>query len=136
MKASRWFRLALLPMAALLVTCNDPSGNGNRPTRGWLTLRLTSPNADDGGVLITVSGATIDSVRTTQSNLVTRRESASSIRVIIGGNLTSGMIGEILVPDTRQVSQYTALIQEVAARTTYQQRPLAGYSVSVVAPPR
>ncbi|MGH7469525.1 MAG: hypothetical protein ACRENP_16360 [Longimicrobiales bacterium] len=124
-------RLGALAMIALLIsTCKDSTG-GNQGSRGWLALRLTSPNTDDGGVLIIVNGAALDSVRSTHPFLLTRRESASSMRVVIAGSLSAGVIGEILVPDTRQSAQYSATIQEVAARTTYQQRAVTGYSVSI-----
>jgi hypothetical protein len=136
MNGSRRFRLGVLLLLVLpLAPCGDPSGN-DRPVSGWLALRLSSPNADDGGVLITVTGATIDSMRTIHPQLLTLRESATSIRAVIGGNLSTGTIAEILVPDTRQAARYSATIQEVAARTTFQQRALTGYTLSVIAPAR
>lgn len=138
MRARLAFRLSALALGALLLApCGGDStggGNNNQPTSGWLSLRLTTPNTDDGGVFITVTGPDIDSVRTSHTFLVTRRQSESSVRVVIGGFLSAGQIGQILVPDTRQAAQYSVSIQEVAARAIWQQRPVTGYSVSVVAP--
>jgi hypothetical protein len=136
MRTYRLWRLGVLALMALpLAPCGDSTGNDG-PVSGWLPLRLTTPNTDDGGVLITITGATIDSIRTTHPQLLTMRQSPSSIRAVIGGNLSAGTIAEIRVPDTRQARQYTAVIQEVAARTTFQQRPLAGYTLSVMPPAR
>ena len=135
MSASRFFRTVAPVLAALLLaTCRDSTGN-DRPIVGWLALRLTTPNADDGGVFISVSGAAIDSIRTAHPVLITRRESATSIRAVISGNLSGGVIAEIRVPDTRQSAQYSAVISEAASRS-YTQRDVAGYQISVVAPPR
>jgi hypothetical protein len=123
---------ALALLSVLLAPCGDSTGSGGG-RGGWLALQMTTPNTDDGGVLITVSGPAIDSVRSTHPQLITRRESAASVRVIIGGNLTAGVIGEIRVPDMRQAGQYSAVLHEVAARNTYQQRALTGYGLSLVA---
>ena len=137
MNASRFFRAsALILMALLLTTCRDSTGGNDRPTAGWLALRLTTPNSDDGGVLIAVSGAAIDSIRSSLPVLITRRESGTSIRAVISGNVTSGVIAEIRVPDTRQSAQYAAVISEAASRGNYAQRNIAGYQLSVVAPAR
>jgi hypothetical protein len=136
MKTSNVFRFGALALISLLLTtCRDSTG-GDRARSGWLALQLTTPNTDDGGVLITVSGPAIDSVRTTHAHLLSQRLSASSMRVLIGGNLSAGVIGEILVPNTRQTGQYSVVVQEVASRSPYQQRALTGYQVAVVAAPR
>ena len=136
MSANRLWRMGVLLLLVLpLAPCGDSTGN-DRPISGWLALRLSTPNADDGGVLITVSGAAIDSIRTTHPQLLTLRDNASSIRAVIGGNLSAGTIAEILVPDTRQAARYSAAIQEVAARTTFQQRAVTGYTLSVMPPTR
>ena len=132
MKTRRLARIsALLLLTALLVTCQEKVQDV--PTPGWLRLNLTTPNADDGGLLMTITGA-VDSVRTTHPHLLTQRESPSSMRVIVVGTLSNGTIAEIRVADTRQASQYNAVVQEVAARVTYQQRSGNGYSITVVAP--
>jgi hypothetical protein len=136
MKISRLWRFGVFALMVLpLAPCGDSTGN-DRPVAGWLPLRLITPNTDDGGVLITITGTTIDSIRTTHPQLLTMRQSATSIRAVIGGNLSVGTIAEIRVPDTRQARQYTAVIQEVAARNTFQQRPLGGYTLSVMPPAR
>src|SRR5688572_26008532 len=133
-KVSRLLRLALVAGFALTAaTCKDSPGTPvETPTPGWLSLSLATPNSDDGGVLFTIGGAAIDSVRSSQIHVVTRRESATTVRVVVAGVVGAGVIAEIRVPDTRDAAKYTAVIHEVAARTTYQQRPLTGYTLSVV----
>lgn len=127
-------RNALLAAGAValalgLLTCGDDPVQPATP--GWLNLRLSTPNADDGGILFTVGGAQVDSVRSTFPNIFLRRESGSTVRVVIVGSLGAGVIGQILVPDTRSASAYTAAVLEVAARGTFVQRSPDGYGLTV-----
>ena len=135
MSTRRSLRLAGILLTALSVaTCRDSAGNEKIPTPGWLSLSLTTPSADDGGILFTISGAVVDSVRSVHPYVITRREGESLMRVVIGGNLGTGMIGEVRVPDTRAAGAYAVVVQEVAVRATNQQRAPAGYAISVSAP--
>ncbi|MDH3497252.1 MAG: hypothetical protein OER89_17195 [Gemmatimonadota bacterium] len=125
--------LAGLTLAGGLVTCgSEPAAP---PTPGWVNVRLTTPNLDDGGILFTVTGAQIDSVRSTFPNTFLRRESASSMRVVIVGNLVAGTVAQVLVPDVRQAATYAGTVVEVAVRSTFAQRPTAGYVLTVEQPP-
>ena len=125
-------RLALvLALWPVLATCN---GGTEPPPAGWLALTLTSPNAD-AGVLVSITGGTVDSVRTTRPQLVSRAVSETEFRLVIGGLVSSGVIAEILVPDVRRATSYTAVVHEAAAPGTYAQRAVTGYSVQIVAQP-
>ncbi len=124
--------LAGLVLAGGVVTCgSEPVAP---PTPGWVNVRLTTPNLDDGGILFTVTGAQIDSVRSTFPNTFLRRESASSVRVVIVGNLAAGTVAQILVPSIGAAGTYGATVVEVATRGTFAQRPTAGYTLSVESP--
>ena len=122
--------VALAGAGSMLAVCKDTTPP--RPIPGWLSVRLTTPNGDDGGISFTVTGPAIDSARTTHPQIVTRLENGSTLRVIVAGNLSSGVVSEIHVPDTRAAAQYSATIQELAVRTTYAQRATAGYALVVV----
>jgi hypothetical protein len=126
--------VAVTALAALLLTCGkgDPV---QPPTPGWVNLRLTTPNTDDGGILFVVSGPQVDSVRSAFANTFLRREGAGSVRVVIVGSLSAGVIGQVLVPDTRAAAGYSATVVEVAARGTFAQRAVNGYAVTVEAAP-
>jgi hypothetical protein len=124
-------RLAsVLAMGAALLTCSDPSGP---PPPGWLSVRLITPNLDDGGVLFTVSGARIDSVRSSYPLLVSRAVSETEQRVAVGGTMSGGVIAEIWVPDVRATDKYETGVQEVVVRGSLAQRATTDYAIEIVA---
>ena len=122
--------ITLIGVAAVLTTCRD---SVEPPLPGWVDVRLTSPNGDDGGILFTVSGAQIDSVRSAFPNTFTRQESASVVRVIVTGTLTSGVVAQVFVPDVHVLSPYATSLVEIASRT-FEQRSPAGYTLELSGP--
>lgn len=122
---------ATLSVAAIAVTCSDNPSEGGRATAGWLAVEMTTPNGDDGGIMFIVNGGVVDSVRSTYPNVLSRTESASSMRVVVGGSLAAGKIAEIWVPDTRKLTAYSATPVEAAARGTFAQRPITGYTLKL-----
>ena len=127
--ALRW--AFVLALGAGISTCKD----GTDPARpGPLSLTLATPNSDDGGVLFTISGGPIDSVRAPGFTLLQRTESGTQRRVVVAGTVNAGKIAEVWVPDTRSASQYSASVVEAASRT-YAQRAVAGYSIAIAPQP-
>lgn len=130
----RWFVWILL---ANLYACGDGSVTGPEPiplpARGWLNVQLTTPNSDDGGIVFTVAGGPIDSVRFVHEGFSTA-VSDSIWRFLATGKLSNGAIAQLLVPNVDNPSVYRPEIQEVAALVTYEQRDLAGYRLQVVKP--
>jgi hypothetical protein len=126
--------LAVFVVAGLSCGDSGPSGPGPDPdpVPGWLKVRLTTPNADDGGIMFTVSGVQIDSIRSSYSDFFTAELGPSSFRIIVAGSLSNGgVVAEILVPDVASVGGYTVVVDEVAARDSYEQRPAASVSLAV-----
>ena len=119
----------LLPVALVLAltTCKgtEPAGPG------WLNVRLTSPAADDGGVMFVVRGGPIDSVRSTFPDTFTSRVSASEWKVIVVGNVASTTVARVWVPDLDAVAQYSATVEQVASGVTFAQRAVGGYGLTV-----
>jgi hypothetical protein len=122
MKLFRALGLALLVVA--LGTCEGPT------PPGWLQVRLVSPNNDDGGVLFSVSGGPIDSVRSSFPDFYSAQQGATW-RVLVAGTPVTGVIAEIWVPDVGAVASYSGLIEQVARVSTYEQRPVSSYHVSI-----
>lgn len=114
--------------AGVFVTCQDSS---SPPPPGWLDVRLITPNLDDGGVHFSISGARIDSIRTTYPYFVAREAADAEWGVVVGGTLSGGVIARIWVPDTRQVDKYETQVLEVATRGTLAQRATTGYSIEI-----
>lgn len=112
----------------LLPSCSsEPAG----PTQAILTVTLTTSNGDDGAVLFTLSGGPVDSVEAVGYSVYSARIDANTIRVIVTGALGPGPVARIRIPDQRQISGYLVIVNQVAARTTYQQRDPGGYSLAL-----
>jgi len=117
-----------------LVACGG-DGTGPEPADpGPLTLRLTTPNSGDGAVLFEVSGGQIDSVVAAGYRLRAVGSGTGVRRVVVSGNVSSGPLASIWVPDVKLVSNYAAVVRDVAARNTYALRDLTGFRIDVIRP--
>lgn len=125
---ARWIVLVLT--VAVLSTCADSTAP-SAPV--WLQVRLTTPNFDDGGVLFSLTGPQIDSVRTSHPYLVVRMVSAAETRIAVAGTVTSGVIAEVLVSDPSVAEQFQGRVREVVVRQALSQRPTNGYAIRVLA---
>ena len=131
MNRSRW---TLLMVAALSVgaACSDDPTTGVTQA-GTVTLRLTTPHADDGAVLFEVSGGPIDTATAGNASLrlFTRRASGSTIVGVVAGVVTNGAVVTLRVPDVGAAAGYTARVVEVADRQNALRTSLAGYALTV-----
>ena len=138
MNMKRWFLVWIL--LAGVYACGDGSVIGPEPTPlpaaavpGWLRVQLTTPHSDDGGIMFTVAGGPIDSVRFIHEGFASA-VSDSIWRFLATGELSNGAIAQLLVPNVDNASVYLPEIQQVAALVTYELRDLAGYRLQVVKP--
>lgn len=118
-------------LAAGLVLSACGGGGGTGPTAGSLAVTFSTPNADDGAVLMTISGAEIDSVSFGSYVGYSRKVNADSVVVVVAGHVAAGTLLTFAVPNTGAVSSYHAHIVQVAQRSTYAQRSLSGYGAVV-----
>ena len=130
--------LGTLALAGLgLSACGGgDGGNGNNPTPGNLTVVLTTAASAPGAIMFTVSGGTINGV--TASGTYHKYEttlSGTSRKVLLTGNIISGNLVTIAVPDIGKASQYSATTNQVSARSTaatpYQQLAAGGFTIDV-----
>jgi hypothetical protein len=121
------------PMRALLLSLALLSGctNNTGPGAGALNVSLSSAQHDDGAVMITVYGGPVDSVESLGFPIYAVRV-ADSVRFIVTGNLGSGPIARVHVPDGREAPQYRAKLTQAAARGSYLQRDPATYGISLI----
>lgn len=109
------------------------------PTAGELEIRLATPNTDDRAVLIRVIGArtSVAVPGGTNYRVYAPPASGDTSRVLVvaaqGEHLAAGPIVRLGVPDTRKADTYRATVQDVAT-TTYAQRSVSGYLLTVVKP--
>jgi len=107
-------------------------------TGATLTMTLTTPNADDGGIVFTVSGPSILGVTPAGGvDLIETRTTAGAITtstIIARGTLANGALGTLRVRGVNIDSPYTIEVKEAAARASggYVQRAnLTQYRVQV-----
>lgn len=126
MRRGRWF-LALIAALSVAAACSD------EPTRsadaGTVTLRLTTPNTDDGAVLFEVTGPPIDGATpaTASLQLFTRRDGDSTLVGVVAGGITNGAVVELQVSAGAAATDYTTRVIEVADRQNTLRASLAGY---------
>jgi len=126
-------KLKLLGRIAAIVALGAACG-GDGPTgpvAGPIELVLASPNSDDGAVLLTVSGGPMDSVAAVGYTTFSAPLSGTSAKVVVVGSVVSGTVARVWVPDRSKTAQYSVTLVEVAARGSYQLRPLQGYRVTI-----
>ncbi|UCF19032.1 MAG: hypothetical protein JSU87_14035 [Gemmatimonadota bacterium] len=133
MKRRHWQLVAAAVMAlAITLACGDEDG----PTAavpGTLVLTLTTPNADDGAILFSISGGGIDiPTSVVASNLLFHRlTGTASMNAVVVGDIAAGALVSFEVPDVGAAPSYSATITEVADRNNALRTSLAGYSLSV-----
>ncbi len=113
--------------AILLAGCSNNTG----PAAGTLNVNISSPQHDDGALMLSVFGGPVDSVESVGFPIYSVRE-ADSVKFIVTGSLGSGPVARIHIPDGRQASRYSARISQVAARQSYVQRNPATYSITLL----
>ena len=121
-------------VVALLACDGDPKPpTGPQPVTGpgFVRVQFTTPNTDDGAVYFTVRGAPIDSLISVYT-LQSADSSPDEKQVITAGAIRTGGIVIFWVPDRSALAGYTAVLQQVATRGSYELRDLEGYSMAII----
>lgn len=124
---ARWL-LGLAMASGAVFACSSESAG---PTAATMDVKFVTAASDDGAVLFTVTGGPVVSVEAPGYRLYTAQSSPGMLRVVVAGNLRPGTIARIHIADERKLSQYSATIEQVAARGSYTQRDPISYSLSV-----
>lgn len=132
-------RVTLLLLLLFAISCRDgltnpdaqPNPAPQAKVAGWVSIALTTPNQNDGVVQLSLSGAPIDSLE-----LVDSRGFASLLngtgRLLVTGQIASGVVARMWVPDIKATASYVGTVEAAAARSTYQLQDVSqGYSVKV-----
>ncbi len=118
----------------LLLGCgpDDPDPTP-KPVAGELVLSLTSPNPNDGALIVRVIG-TLTDVTPVGNYRVSFSTQGNLTRVIVTGDVASGDLLRIKVPDVTQVRAYSASVEQAAARDSYALFSTSGYTLTLRAP--
>jgi hypothetical protein len=89
------------------------------PTPGTLTVLLSTPNHNDGAVVLVISGGPVSAVHAVGSLEVARQVDASGTHVVVVGDVIEGALVTIDIPDLSRADAYVATLEQVADRTTF-----------------
>ncbi len=122
---------------AITIACGGDSNNGgtgvpqDMSNPGFVNVTLATPNSNDGALLLTLSGGTIDSLAASAGTIFFASTGTNTFGVIVAGTIGDGPVVRFWMPDRRNVSQYVATLEQAAARSTYEQQDISGYSLSI-----
>ena len=125
---SRWHSIMLICLASLvLMGCSNSTG----PAAGSLEMTFSAQQANEGAVLVVVWGGPVDSVESLGYPIYSARLGGDTLKLIVTGQLSSGPLARLHIPDSRQASTYNVRVAQVATRGTFVLKDLAGYAVSL-----
>lgn len=107
------------------------------PPPGSAVVSLTTPNADDGALIVTLQGPGISMLQASNAAhiMYSRVASAQESRITLIGDVSGGPLFTFRLGDGQALSAYTASVQQVAARSDLLRASTAGYQVTLAAAP-
>jgi hypothetical protein len=132
--------LLVLAALALVAACGGDKAIGPKTPSavpGTLAVRLTTPNADDAAIVVTITGpAAVSSVAASLPGAVVHsRTVAGTTRVAVFGALATGELLHFTVPDVNAAAQFSVQIAEVSDRVSALRSSTAGYTATVAGVP-
>ena len=100
---------------------------------GTLTVRLVTPNADDGAILLEITGPApiADITAAVQGAVVHSRTNGNTTRVAVFGSLAGGALVKFSVPDVNAAPQFTGQVTEVSDRASALRTSVGGYQITI-----
>ncbi len=129
-----YLRALALGAVVILASCGEelPPGPPPPPSGpGFLRVVLQTPRSNDGALLITLSCGPLDSLRVSQTTLLTAPPGVSDQQLIIAGDVRAGVVLLFWVPERTDVANYRAVLNQVATRADFLQQSLTGYSLTI-----
>lgn len=118
-------------LAALLLVAACANDTANRAQSGTLTLTLTAGGVNDGALVLIVSGAPITSVDAPAGYQIASNADGQGTHIMVMGNIATGVIATISVPDVARASAYAVTVVQAADRTSFSLLDAAHYHVTV-----
>ena len=100
---------------------------------GTLTVRLVTPNADDGAILLEITGPApiADITAAVQGAVVHSRIVGNTTRVAVFGSLAGGALVKFSVPDVNAAPQFTGQVTEASDRASTLRTSVTGYQITI-----
>ena len=109
-------RLACLALL-LVAACSGDSTSPAHP--GHLALTLTTAGTSDGAIVLVVSGGPVLDVTAPGAYQVASSAAPDGTHIMIVGDLSSGLLATIGVPDLSHAPAYVVTVQQVADRNSF-----------------
>ena len=122
--------LAAALLAAGLGACSDGGGEGPNGSTA-VTVVLTTPNTDDGALLMVFTGPALSGVQASSAayQLFWRAVGPNETRVIVVGDIAAGPL--FTAKAAGMASDLNATVAEVSTRADQLRGSTAGYSLAV-----
>lgn len=131
----RFVALASFVVAAG-VSCSDSPIAPPAPLLTSALVSLTTPNSDDGALVVTVRGPDVTDIQAVSSaHVVYPRYAAHEAQVVIVGDVAAGPLLTIKLSRGHALSEYSTSIEQVAMRNDSLRASTSGYQVSLSAVP-
>lgn len=118
MRTNRWIGLGL--SLGLLVTALGCGGdNAVAPKApGNMTVSLTTPNTDDGAVLVALFGPGFTNIRPASASyrVYSLTASPTEIRILVVGDLSTGALLSLDIDDAARIAEYHGTVIQAASR--------------------
>jgi opacity protein-like surface antigen len=134
----RMLFLAALSSLSLAAACANDTAQPQTPQPGVLSLILDAPDDSTGGALITLSGASVDSVVPTGSlTYGTATTSSNGANTFLAGSLDAkATVATVYVPDVHRINEIQVVVTDAANGVTNDRRAAGTVAahLSAVAP--
>ena len=103
------------------------------PPPSGAVVSLMTPNANDGAVIITLSGPDLGTIQPADSHYVvySRLANSQEMRIIVLGDLVAGPVFSVRLSAPHAMSAYAGTVQQVATRSDSILSGTAGYGVTI-----
>jgi len=128
---------AILALAMGIACTNDATTSSESPPQSApltsLVVSLTTPNADDGALALTLRGPDVGQIQPASSQYLvyTRPISGNETHVIIVGDVAAGHVLTVTIGPGHKLTDYSAFMNEVAARNDALRGTLSDYQLTL-----
>ena len=130
--------LSLFALLGMASACGEGATTPPVPSSPTaLRIDLETPHTDDGAVVVTLRGPDVSNLQAASPAYLaySRVDSGTSeVRLIVVGDLKGGALATVSIAPGHQLSDYSATIQQVAARSDSLRADLSGYHMSITVP--
>jgi len=120
-----------LAAVASIASCGEPTPTATPSATTALVVSLVTPHADDGALILTITGPDVDSVVTTPYVAYARAAGLGRLRIAVVGDLVAGPVVTLRLNAPHDVAAYAGTVEQVAQRTDTLRDALTGYGVTI-----